>query len=274
MLDCGMTLNIDRVPASATRVITGANWRAELLPRAPYEARYVPEGAIVGFAFDPQTGAHAFASDRPEPFEARPNGLAYLPAGCEVYSRSDTGGEYLRIVFEKQSRPKPCERRFSGIADLEASEAAHRLRRELLLRGKRDLLAAETLVLSLEAVAGRILAGAAPPDPAARWMTPRRLSQVEALIEARFPEALTVSDLAGALGLSADFFTRAFGAATGRTPRAYIIDRRIRHAREMLQRTDATLATIACSSGFASHAHMTLQFKQRLGLCPSAFRER
>jgi len=261
-------------PGPAFQAIQGTGWRAELLPRSPYEARYTPQGPIVGFAFDPQSGAHAFGSDRPEAFEARPNGLAYLPAGCEVYSRSEKGGEYLRIVFEKPSRPKACDRRFSGIADLEASEAAHRLRRELLLRGKRDLLTAETLVLSLEAVASRVLAGAALPDPAARWMTPRRLNQVEALIEARFPEDLTVAGLAGALGLSTDFFSRAFRAATGRTPRAYIIDRRIRHAREMLHRTDETLATIACSSGFASHAHMTLQFKQRLGLCPSAFRVR
>lgn len=272
-----MTLMTDRhaePPGTLPQAVQGANWRAELLPRAPYEARYVPQGPIVGFAFDPQSGTHAFASDRPEAFEARPNGLAYLPAGCEVYSRSGTGGEYLRIAFGKKFRPKPCERRFSGIADLEASEAAHRLRRELLLRDKGDPLTIETLVLSLEGASGRVLAGAALPDPAARWMTQRRLKQAEAMIEAGFPEALTVSDLADALGLSADFFTRAFRAATGRTPRAYIIDRRIRHARQMLQRTDATLAAIASSCGFASHAHMTLQFKQRLGLCPSVFRER
>lgn len=256
------------------RVIEGASWRAEILPRAPYEARYVPEGPVVGFAFDPQKGDHAFASDRPEAFEARPNGLAYLPAGCEVYSRSEAGGEYLRIAFREQGRTRQGERRFNGFVDPAVSDAAHRLRKEILLQGTNDPLTAEALVLKLAGAAARVLEGGTKADPAARWMTPRRLKDAETLIEARFTHTLSVADLAAFLGLSPDFFTRAFRAATGRTPRAYIIDRRIRHAREMLQRTDDTLAAIACSSGFASHAHMTLQFRQRLGLCPSAFRER
>ncbi|MHA7776163.1 helix-turn-helix domain-containing protein [Roseibium sp. M-1] len=261
-------------PGPALQAIQGAGWRAELLPRAPYEARYTPEGPIVGFAFDPQTGDHAFASDRSQAFEARPNGFAYLPAGCDVYSRSGTGGEYLRIAFSRLAGEKTPAQRFSSVVDPAATKAAHRLRREILLQDKSEPLVVEALVQDLESAAMRLLSGTASDDPAGRWMTPRRLNQVEALIEARYADALTVADLADALGLSVDFFSRAFRAATGRAPRAYIIDRRIRHAREMLQGTDATLAIIACASGFASHAHMTLQFRQRLGLCPSDFRGR
>jgi len=76
--------------------------RIELLPAAAYEAAYTPEAPVIGFAFEAQAGTHAFASDRKRPFQAKPNHLSFVPAGCDVYSQSAQGGEYLRIVLEKR----------------------------------------------------------------------------------------------------------------------------------------------------------------------------
>src|ERR1700681_2273143 len=88
-------------------------WCAELLPRHPYQAAYTPDLPVVGFAFDGQVGVHAFGSDHKAAFRARPNGLAHVPAGCDVYSQSKHGGEYLKIAFEKQhGETWPWSRRF------------------------------------------------------------------------------------------------------------------------------------------------------------------
>jgi len=83
---------------------------------------------------------------------------------------------------------------------------------------------------------------------------------------------VTVQELAGALGLSAGFFCRAFRAAVGQAPHDYIIDRRVSRARALLQNAALDLATIAHTSGFASHAHMTATFRKRLGVAPSELR--
>ena len=71
----------------ARRAAVG-QWWAELLPQSPYDAAYTPDAAIIGFAFDSQAGVHAFATDRRTEFPAKPNGLAYVPRGCDVYSES------------------------------------------------------------------------------------------------------------------------------------------------------------------------------------------
>jgi AraC family transcriptional regulator len=87
--------------AAPHRFAMTGSWCAELLPRNPYQTAYTPQAAIVGFAFESQIGVHAFGSDRRVAFRARPNGLAYVPAGCGVYSSSTEGGEYLRIVLQR-----------------------------------------------------------------------------------------------------------------------------------------------------------------------------
>jgi AraC family transcriptional regulator len=247
------------------RGMRGEGWRAELLPGAPYAARYVAAADGVGFAFDPQAGLHAFDSDRLRGFRTRPNSLAYVPKGCEVVSRSEEGGEYLRIAFERPLGGGG-ERRFNDRVAVRAVAAAHRLR-AMLLAGT-DPLAAEALVWALrEAAAGLIGVPEAGGDPA-RWMTPRRLRAVEELIEARLGGPLTVAELAGALGLSPGFFIRAFRAAVGRSPHAHILDRRIARARRAL--APGRLTEVALDCGFSSHAHMTAAFRQRLGVTPAS----
>jgi AraC family transcriptional regulator len=261
--------------ASVRRLAIDGSWSAELLPRNSYLAAYTPESPIIGFAFESQAGIHAFASSRKSDFRATPNGLAYVPAGCDVYSSSDIGGEYLKITLPPaRSHPWQCARRFSDAIDPIAIAAAHGLRRHLLLAGRgRDPLPCERCVQVLEERVAWITRGTIEAAPARSWMTPRRLKLVDALIEDRLDTKLTIEELAGVLGLSAGFFSRAFKAAVGKAPHDYIVDRRISRARMLLERTQLDCTTIAHGSGFASHAHMTATFRNRLGISPTALRK-
>jgi AraC family transcriptional regulator len=249
-------------------------WRAELLPSGPYQAAYTPDLPIIGFAFEGQVGVHAFASDRRAAFRARPNGLAYVPAGCDVYSQSKHGGEYLKVTFERQhGEPWPWSRRFSDVIDPVAIDAAQRLRRQLLSGDRIDELQCERYVNALRERTVRVLSGTTI-EPAARIrMTPRRLKLVDDLIEAGLDSRLTVQDLAGPLRLSVGFFCRAFSAAVGKAPHDHIIDRRVSRARALLKNATLDLSMIALASGFASHAHMTATFRKRLGVTPSELRK-
>jgi len=263
----------DQIASRPRRCGAAGSWCAELLPRSPYQAAYTADLPIIGFAFEGQVGVHAFASDRKAAFRATPNGLAHVPAGCDVYSQSKHGGEYLKVTFEPQhGEPWPWSRRFSDVIDPIAIDAAQRLRRLLLARDRIDELQCEQFVHALRERAVCFLSGTSVEPAARSWMTPRRLKLVDDLIEARLDARLTVQDLAGALRLSTGFFCRAFGAAVGKAPHDHIIDRRVSRARALLQNATLDLSAIAHASGFASHAHMTTTFRKRLGVTPSELR--
>ncbi|HTC06177.1 MAG TPA: helix-turn-helix transcriptional regulator [Xanthobacteraceae bacterium] len=251
----------------------GGSWRAELLPRHAYRAAYTPDTPIIGFAFESQAGIHAFASDRRVRFQTKPNTLAYVPPGCDVYSQSDQGGEYLKVTFEwEHGELWPRSRRFSDVIDAAAIDAAQQLRRQLLANGSIDKLQCERLVHALKERTMWALSGISIAPAARSWMTPRRLRLVDELIEARLDAKLTVRELAAALRLSTGFFCRAFKASVGKAPHDYIVDRRVSRARALLQGTPLDLSAVAHASGFASHAHMTATFRSRLGVTPSALR--
>lgn len=263
----------NQIAANSRRCAVIGAWSAELLPRRSYCATYRPDVPVVGFAFDGQTGAHAFGSDRKTDFRTRPNSLAFVPAGCDVYSTSNQGGEYLRLTFERsRDEPWPCSRRFSDAIDPLAIDAAEQLRRQLLTIEGADELQCERFVEMLRERALSVL-GETSTRPAARsWMTPRRLRLIDDLIEVRLHTKLTVQSLADELELSGGFFCRAFHAAVGKAPHDYIIDRRISRARTLLANGAPGLSAVALASGFSSHAHMTAIFRKRLGVTPGELR--
>jgi AraC family transcriptional regulator len=106
-------------------------------------ARYTAMEPQIGFAFDSQSGIHALASDRVIPFLTYPNGVAFVPRGCDVYSNSDHGGEYLSVLgvgSEGSNEP------FSDRMDRQATTLAHNIRRQLLNLTPSDSLYLEELL--------------------------------------------------------------------------------------------------------------------------------
>lgn len=249
-------------------------FRAELLLRRPYDAAYTPKLAIIGFAFESQTGVHAFATDRRSHFQAKPNGLAYVPGGCDVYSASEQGGEYLKITLEQENDDPPChDRRFSDVVDPVAIRAAQRLRAMLLACNPVDPVVFEQLVQILKARVTHVHGGNHAKPRAATWMTAHRLRQIDEIIEARLDDLLTVQNLADALGLSTGFLSRVLKLAIGQAPHDYIIERRVARARMLLKTDMPDLSAVALASGFASHAHMSATFRNRLGVTPGYLRD-
>lgn len=257
------------VPEPTRRVRVG-RWSAELLPRQPYEARYTADRPVLGFAYESQDGVHAYASDRIRPFHARPNGLAYVPKGCEVFSRSPVGGEYLVLTgFDLEAA---SDFPFSDRSDPLAIASAHAMRRLILCAIPGEPLRYEALIIALLEQLHCQIGRKPDPSGVAQWMTATRLKRIDEIVEAGLDGELTVQDLADNLGLSAGFFSRAFKAATGRSPHAYIVDRRVARARAELASGAEDLSAVALAAGFSSHAHLTTMFRQRLGVSPSVLR--
>jgi AraC family transcriptional regulator len=251
-------------------------WLIELLPQQSYETSYIPEQSAIGFAFDSQQGTHAFASDRKRPFYARASSLAFTPKGCEVFSSSPNGGEYLRVMNVggvQLDGLTQCH--FNDVVDPAAIVMAADIRKLLLNSGSSIAsFSIEEMTIFLAERVQLVLDGRLPEAVSARSMTPARLKYIDELIDSAIDQALTVGHMAASLGLSEGFFIRAFKEAVGKSSHSYLIDRRLSKARILLRTTRHDLREIALATGFSSHAHMASVFRERLGIAPSDLRHR
>jgi len=80
----------------------------------------------------------------------------------------------------------------------------------------------------------------------------------------------SLAQLAQETGLSRFQLVRQFSRATGLTPHAYLIQRRLHHARQLI-RAGSPLATVAAASGFADQSHLTRIFVRSFGISPGAY---
>ena len=98
------------------------------------------------------------------------------------------------------------------------------------------------------------------------------LDAVIGFIEENIQEpALTNTALAKRIGISEVYLRKLFAVHYGMTPKQYILDIRIRKAKQMLIDTPFTVTAIAEECGFSSLYHFCRIFKQRTGLTPTQF---
>lgn len=96
------------------------------------------------------------------------------------------------------------------------------------------------------------------------------IARARAMIDDAPATAFSLADLASAASLSRFQLVRQFVRATGLTPHAYLIQRRIDTARTLLA-GGAALADAAAASGFADQSHMTRLFVRAYGMTPGAY---
>ena len=103
-----------------------------------------------------------------------------------------------------------------------------------------------------------------PPD--------RHLLRAKDLADARYADSIGVEDMARAAGLSRAHFSRAFKAAFGEPPRAYLLTRRLERAAALLRTTDRSVADVCLSVGLQSIGSFTTSFTRMHGKSPAAYR--
>jgi len=108
--------------------------------------------------------------------------------------------------------------------------------------------------------------------PASSGLAPWQKKRALDLLEANLSDDPPLSEVARACGLSQGHFTRAFRFSVGHPPYRWVILRRIEKAKDLLCRTDMSIAEIAVICGFCDQAHLTRTMSARLGMSPSQWR--
>lgn len=106
--------------------------------------------------------------------------------------------------------------------------------------------------------------------PAPQPRAPAPITQARARMDDDPGAPLTLDALAREADLSRYQFLRAFSRATGMTPHAYLLQRRLHQARGLIG-SGMPLAEAAAHSGFADQSHMTRLFVRSFGMAPGFY---
>ncbi|GAA0631215.1 AraC family transcriptional regulator [Sporichthya brevicatena] len=113
---------------------------------------------------------------------------------------------------------------------------------------------------------------AAPHAAGLRHQGETVLAQVFELIDARYAEPLSTSDVAAAVALTPTYLTTLVRQRTGRTVLDWIHERRMAAARELLLETDLTVEAVAAQVGYTDPTYFSRRFRAHHGLAPGRWR--
>jgi len=89
---------------------------------------------------------------------------------------------------------------------------------------------------------------------------------------AHLSEPLTLADLARHGQMSVRTFTRRFRAEVGMSPNRWIVQRRVDHARRLLETSELPVESIAYEAGFGSATALRQHFQATLDVPPTTYR--
>lgn len=84
---------------------------------------------------------------------------------------------------------------------------------------------------------------------------------------------ITLEDVAGSVNLSPIYFHKLFADATGQTPYQYLLEKRLRAAKNLLFFSGRSLTDIAFECGFTSQSYFNYVFKKEVGVTPLQYKK-
>ncbi|MGH2353618.1 MAG: AraC family transcriptional regulator [Chloroflexota bacterium] len=201
--------------------------------------RHAPAGPLAAYVID---------------FDAKLHGILDVAEFC---------GLPVSLMPSAERRPKIAESAYAIVRHLTYLIPGYQLALYTHCVRLLDLLWKETLTLPRHADA--LGSGARPADLV-------RFRPVFQLVEQRFGQKLTLTDLAESVHLHPAYFSASFKRAAGVTPHEYVARYRLERARDLLLASDTPLHEIARRTGFYDAAHLIRVFRRFEGTSPGRYR--
>jgi len=197
------------------------------------------------------------------------NAVRVSPPGTAL----DLRGDSLVLVIDGERLESA-----SRIPERESCDPfLHGIARTLRAGFRRNIRPPEPYLASLAShIAAHLRAYYARPGSreGASGLSAARLERVLRYLDANLAGPCSLDELAEAAYLSPFHFSRMFRRSTGKSPHAYLVDRRMERARALLEGTTTPIADIARMVGFRTQSHFTNAFRQVNGIAPGAYRAR
>jgi AraC family transcriptional regulator len=109
-------------------------------------------------------------------------------------------------------------------------------------------------------------------EPTRGGLAPWQAKQACERLESDLGGKFSLQQIAAEFGLSVSHFSRAFRSSTGLPPHQWLLQQRIKAAKQLLTVRDLPLSEVAISAGFANQSHFTRVFSTLVGVSPGAWR--
>jgi AraC-like DNA-binding protein len=127
---------------------------------------------------------------------------------------------------------------------------------------------ATALFMQLTGFLARAYGRARNPDSQALL----RIAATITYLETHYGEPVRLDDLAEMAHMSRRAYLRAFRAATGQAPIAYLLQTRVGRAAALLRGGDEPVTEVAFRAGFSDSNYFARQFRRITGMAPRAYR--
>jgi AraC-like DNA-binding protein len=101
-----------------------------------------------------------------------------------------------------------------------------------------------------------------------------RLCEARTLLRESSEDRRSVREIARETGMSLFHFIRLYKAVFGETPKQCQLAARLEHAKHLLMTTDVPVTDISMDAGFASLGTFSYVFARRIGMSPTAYRDK
>lgn len=98
-----------------------------------------------------------------------------------------------------------------------------------------------------------------------------KLKQAIDYIQTHLEEDISLDAIAACVGMSRYYFCRLFKQSTGLSPYQYVIQQRVKRAKQLLRQGKVNLTDVAIACGFDHSSHLYRHFKRLTGVSPKTF---
>ena len=105
-----------------------------------------------------------------------------------------------------------------------------------------------------------------------RQLSNRQVERLQHFMEKHYLMEWKLSEFAKEFGMGLTTFKELFGSIYGVSPRAWISERRILYAHQLLLNSEMSIVDIAMEAGFSSQSYFTQSYRRRFGCTPSRAR--
>jgi AraC family L-rhamnose operon transcriptional activator RhaR/AraC family L-rhamnose operon regulatory protein RhaS len=184
---------------------------------------------------------------------------------------SVAGYHALFTLEPSQRKPRRMTKRRMRLSSKEMAhvlEIIDRLENELNSRKPGFAFMATAHFMQIIGLLSRTYGRNPSPDGGALLRIGEALSHLENNIH----NEIDLDELARIANMSRRSFLRVFQSATGTSPLAWVLARRITSARSLLRQTDRRITEIAFDVGFNDSNYFTRQFRKSTGMSPREYR--
>lgn len=208
--------------------------------------------------------------------------VVIVPAGAWHRVNAEAAGSALILGLDPKAFAQVVDETFErdGIelvphfatADPLVHQMGIALKHALEVPGKASHFYAETMVAALTAhLLQHYCTNPSALTTYAGGLSQLKLRAVTNYIHDHLSDDLRLKELASIAQVSTHHFSQLFKQSTGMPPYRYVIHRRIERSKELLCRSDLTIADVAKSVGFVDQSHFHRHFKRLVGVTPKQF---